>query len=67
MASKNETVRQVIVDFKKMIGMKNAKAKYALFAEDAASIVKRLTIANERDHWKIGAIMNILTGDNHDR
>ena len=67
MASKNETVRHVIVDFKKMIGMKNGKAKYALFAEDAASIVKRLTIANERDHWKIGAIMNILTGDNHDR
>ena len=67
MASKNETVRQVIVDFKKMIGMKNGKAKYALFAEDAASIVKSLTIANERDHWKIGAIMNILTGDNHDR
>lgn len=65
MASENESVIQVIADFKKTIGMKNGKAKYALFAEDAASFVKRLTLANKRDNWKIGAIMKILTGDNY--
>ena len=65
MASENESVKQVIADFKKTIGMKNGKAKYALFAEDAACFVNRLTLANERDHWKIGTVMKILTGDNY--
>lgn len=62
MQSENESVIQVIADFKKTIGMKNGKAKYALFAEDAASFVKRLILANKRDHWKIGKIMKILKG-----
>ena len=39
--------------------------KEALFAEDAADFVKRLTLANKRDHWKIVAILKILTGDNY--
>ena len=65
MASENESVRQVVADLKKRIGMKNGKAKYTLFPEDLADFVKRLTLANERDHWKIVAIMKILTGDNY--
>ena len=62
MTSENESVRQVVAELKKRIGMKNGKAKYALFAEDAADFVKRLTLANKRDHWKIVAILKILTG-----
>lgn len=65
MASDNETVNQVIADLKKIIGMKNGKAKYALFADDAAHFVNRLTLANKRDHWKIGEIMKILTGNKY--
>ena len=62
MTSENESVRQVVAELKKRIGMKNGKAKYALFAEDAADFVKRLTLANKRDHWKIVALLKILTG-----
>ena len=62
MTSENESVRQVVAELKKRIGMKNGKAKYALFAEDATDFVKRLTLANKRDHWKIVAILKILTG-----
>ena len=65
MASENESVRQVVAELKKRIGMKRGKAKYSLFAEDAADFVKRLTLANKRDHWKIVAILKILTGDNY--
>lgn len=65
MASENETVSKVVADLKKIIGMKNGKAKYALFADDAACFVNRLTLANKRDHWKMGAIMKILTGDRY--
>ena len=65
MESENESVRQVVADLKKRIGMKNGKAKYTLFPEDLADFVKRLTLANKRDHWKIVAIMKILTGDNY--
>lgn len=60
---RNETTLQVLGELAQTIGMtKSGKAKFALFAEDAARFVRRLQSAHRRDHEKYLKIRRIVMG-----